>query len=411
MNLTWNGLMVGKYAVSTLMRQLRSGHIDIQDQTINLHMQVALQRCLNHASASKALLAQWSPKLVVFVDRGYTPEGPLFEACIQSGIQPITFNAAHKDNALLLKRYGQENSNVHPASLAQETWQALQAMPWDQQKFTAVQNEIEHCYKTGQWYGEVATQHNTALLDRAKLKQRLGFNNQKKTVLLFPHIFWDATFFWGNDVFHDYEEWFAETVKAAWRLDHVNWVIKVHPANVVKNIRDGSSKMFAELEVLARFGPVPQHIRVLPADTDISTLSVFTIGDVCLTVRGTVGIEAATFGLNVITAGTGRYDRLGFTHDIESREEYLQLLSDIDKLSPPSLQQIELAQRYAYGVFINRPLQIESIPFSYSKTRTAELEVQISQQAEHELFRASDIRAIKAWLDSGKMDLCGIPPG
>jgi hypothetical protein len=45
--------------------------------------------------------------------------------------------------------------------------------------------------------------------------------------------------------------------------------------------------------------------------------------DYCLTVHGTAGIEAARLGITVLTTGTGRYDRRGFTSDSDSREEYL----------------------------------------------------------------------------------------
>ena len=40
--------------------------------------------------------------------------------------------------------------------------------------------------------------------------------------------------FYGSDLFDDQEEWFVETVRAACENDRVNWIIKLHPANVWK---------------------------------------------------------------------------------------------------------------------------------------------------------------------------------
>jgi hypothetical protein len=404
LELRWNGIAVGKYAVSTLMRRLRQGHIDIAVPELRAHMAVALRRTLDHAAAAERLLAHFQPSLAVFVDRGYTPEGPLFEACIARGVRPITFNAAHRDNTLMLKRYGSGNSNVHPSSLSARTWEQLRAMPWGEAEWERVRGELEYCYQSGQWYGEVGTQFNTRLLDRAALLQRLGLDPQRKTVLLFPHIFWDATFFWGNDIFRDYADWFRESVRAAWANDRVNWVIKIHPANVIKNQRDGVAGQYSEVAVLEEFGAIPGHIRVLPPDTDISTLSLFSVGDVCLTVRGTVGIEAAMCGLAVLTAGTGRYDGLGFTDDIATADEWRARLGLLEASTPPSPEQVELARRYAFGVFLARPLEMHAVRFHYEQAHGASLKVEVSEAAARDLFACPDIQRIAEWLRSGDED-------
>ncbi|EKV26059.1 hypothetical protein C882_3346 [Caenispirillum salinarum AK4] len=402
--LSWQGIAVGKYAVSTLMRRLRQGHIDVADPQVRAHMEVALRRTLDHTAAGMALIESWRPDLGVFVDRGYTPEGPLFEICIAAGIRPITFNAAHRDNTLMLKRYGPDNANVHPSSLSDDTWTRLRAMTWTDAHWDSLRGELEHCYGSGQWYGEVGTQFNTRMLDRNTVLTRLELDPAKKTVLLFPHIFWDATFFWGRDVFRDYADWFRESVRAAWENDRVNWIIKVHPANVVKNQRDGIDGQFSEMEVLSEFGPVPPHIRVLPPDTEISTLSLFSVGDVCLTVRGTVGIEAAMLGLTVLTAGTGRYDGLGFTDDITTPDAWRQRLARIEETEPPAAETVELARRYAYGVFLARPLEMGSVCFRYAQQHGATLEVEVRPEAAADLMACDDIRAMAGWLRSGAQD-------
>ena len=54
------------------------------------------------------------------------------------------------------------------------------------------------------------------------------------------------------------------------------------------------------------------------------------IADLCVTVRGTSGLEMATMGKQVITAGTGRYDGCGFVNSPKTVNEYEQLLHDFD---------------------------------------------------------------------------------
>jgi hypothetical protein len=277
-------------------------------------------------------------------------------------------------------------------------------MPWTASHWSRLREQFEFCYRTGQWYSEVGTQSRARLMDREALLARLKLDLTKKTVLLFPHIFWDATFFWGRDIFTDYEEWFRESVRGAWANDQVNWIIKVHPANLVKNQRDGVKGEYSEIRVLREFGTIPSHIRVLSADTEISTLSLFAVGDFCLTVRGTVGIEAAMLGLNVVTAGTGRYDRHGFTTDMTNADEYRTLLGRIHELPPPQPEQVELARRYAYGVFLLRPLEMSSVRFSYARTQDAAIQVEVPADAETEFLRRPDIAAIARWLTAETED-------
>lgn len=405
LEIKWKDISIGKFAVSTLMRRTRSGSINPKDENVFKKLRKLIIATANDGHRAIKLLEAYSPKGVFLIDRGYAPEGPIFEVCIQKNIPVFTMNSSHRDNSLILKRYTCTNANVHPAAISKELWSEILSMHWTDQHWSMVKGEIESCYYSGQWYGEVATQHNTKIYDRESLISALNLDRTKKTILIFPHIFWDATFFWGEDVFDDYESWFRETVRLAWQDCSVNWIIKLHPANLVKNIRDGVFDEFSEEKVLHEFGDVPAHIHIIPADTKISTLSLYYLGDVCLTVRGTVGIEAAAFGLAVVTAGTGRYDRLGFTKDPSSEEDYFALLKNIANLPRPSQDEIQLARRYAYGVFLLRPLTLEAIFFAYDKSRMASLNATISNQAKKDLFICADVGAVKDWLGSDRQDI------
>jgi capsule polysaccharide export protein KpsC/LpsZ len=222
---------------------------------------------------------------------------------------------------------------------------------------------------------------------------------------LFPHIFWDATFFWGVDVFSDYREWFIEALKAACANDKLNWLVKVHPAHVVKQHRDGAHGLTSEEEAIREsIGTLPPHVRLLPPDVDISTWSLFGVMDYCLTVRGTVGIEAAMLGKRALTCGTGRYDGHGFTLDYQDRETYLADLARLQDIPPPSATEIELARRFAYGLFLARSTPIASARIQFTRDATASLDVGLAVSTPEEANAAPDIAAIAQWIESGDED-------
>ena len=106
---------------------------------------------------------------------------------------------------------------------------------------------------------------------------------------------------------------------AACANDRVNWVVKLHPANVWKRRRDRVSGELDELVAIReRVGELPPHVRLLEPDTDISTWSLFDVTDFGVTIRGSVGFELPCFGVPVLTAGTGFYSGRGFTVDSET---------------------------------------------------------------------------------------------
>lgn len=404
-NLSAEGVRCGKYAVSTLMRKMRSGSFDLADPSIREDMARALDRSLQCARTARVLVQKLKPDALVLVDRGYSPSGEFFDTCIGSDIPVFTWNAAHRNDTLMLKRYTRANRDVHPSSLSADTWARIQAMPWTAETGERVLQELEHCYTSGEWYGEVGTQFNKKAVDKTEIVCQLGLDPSRKTVVIFPHIFWDATFFWGTDLFANYEEWFVETVRAACKNAEVNWVVKVHPANIVKNHRDGVTTEHSELTAVRQeIGELPSHVKLLGADTDISTLSLFKALDACVTVRGTTGIEAACFGLPVLTAGTGRYDRLGFTLDSDSREDYLTRLADVQNTERLDPKQRELALRHAWGVLIGRPVSLQIFHMRYCNTKTADLEIEFQAQSPAELRQLPDLKAMAAWIRSDAED-------
>ena len=342
---------------------------------------------------------------MVLADRGYSPAGELYDACMALGIPVTTWNAAHRNDTLMLKRYDCANQNVHPSSISQKSWKQIKNMNWTKSQSNSVFQELHQCYSSGEWYGEVGTQIKKKLLNKSTLIKNLQLDTKVKTIGIFPHIFWDATFAWGTDLFQSYEDWFVETVKAACGNSAVNWVIKVHPANIVKNHRDGVYNEHSEIGAIRReIGELPPHVKLLKADTKISTLSLLEVIDACVTVRGTIGLETACFGKPVFTAGTGRYDSLGFTIDSTTRNEFLNRLANIQKIKPLSIYQKELAVKYAWGLLIARPVYIKIFKMRFKQNQTADLAIDFLIKNKSRLNQFSDLKAIASWIISEEED-------
>jgi CDP-glycerol glycerophosphotransferase (TagB/SpsB family) len=151
-------------------------------------------------------------------------------------------------------------------------------------------------------------------------------------------------------------------------------------------------------------GSLPDHLKLVYPDTDLSTYSLFEIADYVVTVRGTVGIEAALFGIPVVTAGTGRYAGRGFTLDSTTREQYLEKLANLETYPRLSAGQIELAERFAYGTLFCRPLPLSSVSLEFERDGTATPKVVAHCQTRQQWLTAPDMRQLADWLAEGKSE-------
>jgi hypothetical protein len=391
---------VGRLAVSTALRGTYSGFLDLQVPEDRRRLLDAVGYSIASANAAQKMLQQFRPDLVMFLDTSYSPSGELFDACVQNHIEAVLWQQGHKSNALIFKRYTLENWLQHPSGLSPESWRFVRDMEWTEDHRKQLDRELYSTYASGDWYSVAGTQFEKSIVDPPQVRERFGLDPNKKTAVIFPHILWDAALFWGTCLFRDFEEWFVETVRAACANDQVNWIIKIHPAN--QRLREGGSLQGETAEVLAlqkHIGKLPPHITLILPESEISTYSLFAIMDYCITVRGTVGMEAARLGIPVLTGGTGPYDNKGFTIDSKTREEYLEKVRNIQNIRRLSPAQRELAERFAYAVFLMRLWHAKSVTLRYLPDAKKFLyQGGVNIKAPEDWYTADDLVAFADWI-------------
>jgi hypothetical protein len=408
------GVRVGGNAISDVRRQQRIGTVDFSSEEIRKLLVTHLAHSMAAAQAAAAVIAATSPQLVLAVDTVYTPKGEIFDTALAAGIPFIRWFPAHKSNTLMLKRYTLANRDSDLNSLSDVSWHRVKNMMWDESYRQDVEAELYSAYSNGDWYGESATQFDRLMVDDAGVRAALGIDRSKKLAVVFAHIAWDASFGRGRDLFSDYEEWLVETVRAACANTQLQWLIKVHPAHVGKSEIDFWQAEPSEVRILReRIGVLPPHVKVIPADTKISTYSLFPLMDWGLTVRGTAGLEAARLGVPVLTGGTGRYDRKGFTVDSETREVYLGKIARLHEIPRLSPEQVELAYRYAFGLFRLRALPLSTVTLEYDRKYGVEAffnGVHIRNRTLAEWSHALDLNAFSDWATWSEAEDFLLPP-
>lgn len=365
----FRGSWLGPQVISTLSRVQYEGMPDFSNPEVRRIVGALLPTMLENVVRAHRLLETQQPSLALVNEANYAVHGPLVDVCAAKCVDVIQFIQPWQDDSLLFWRITERTRRNHPGTVAKVTLDALVQRRWTERHEEALAQIFADRY-SGKWFLQARNQVNTRDRTRAQLVAELGLDPRKKIAAVFSHVLWDGNLFYGDDLFGDNGEWFIETVRAACANDRLTWLIKLHPANVWKRSYEQVTNEYAELKLIQqKIGTLPPHVKILPADTDVSTYSLFQAIDYGVTVRGTVGMELPCFGVPCLTAGTGRYAGLGFTVDSSEADEYRLKLANLHSLEPLLHEQVMRAKWHAYAAFLLRPWTMKSVQseFAYRK--------------------------------------------
>ena len=401
--LHYHDVNVGQHVLSTVSRRLFDGSVGFDDPEAQALVRELLPETMALTLAAERMLDELRPEVLVFNEARYAGYGPIFEAALARDLNVIQFVHGYSGDSLVFKRYAAGTSRIHPRSVGDDAWAEVEHAPWtpaDEAELTA-QFDVR--------YGAVDVlsrrlHEHTRRRGRDRVVAELGLDTSKPTAVVFSHVLWDANLFYGDDLFEDQEEWLIETIRSAAANPRLNWIVKLHPANVWKRKLEGQTGELPELDAIrSQLGELPGHVRLLLPETDVSTLDLFELADFALTIRGTVGVEAPVFGVPVVTGGTSHYSGRGFTLDSATQGEYRELLARLHEQPPLTDEQVLLAKKHAQALFVRRPLHFSSFrsviepesrgPLSHN------LELTVSSRAA--LEAAEDLRAFARWAVDG----------
>ena len=405
-DLTFHGARIGRNILATVSRALHEGAVDLDDPRARAELERLLPRTLEATIAAERLLADLEPTLMLFLERNYAAEAPISDVALVQGLDVVQYVSGPQDDTLIFKRFTRETRREHPRSLSEESWLRVRELPWTPERDAELDDEFAKRYGNA-WALSRRIQSWTEDRPRGEVIAELGLDPAKKTAVLYSHILWDANMFYGEDLFADQEAWFLETVRAAAANASVNWIVKLHPANVWKLKRERiEGARDEETAIREAVGELPAHVAIVRAESEISTRSIFGLTDYGITIRGSVGFELPCFGVPVLTAGTGFYSGRGFTIDSATPEEYLERLHSIQTIPPLGADQIELARRHAWALFRLRPTPFTSFLATIRPLEEMghplDHDVEIRVRTPDELRGAADLRRIGRWLTQSR---------
>jgi hypothetical protein len=409
LRLSYRRVDIGRIALSNVLNRHKFRRFDLQEPRTLREVEGELLQVQWNVHTAEEMLDRLRPEMLLLLEKGLSPAAELVGAALARGTPVVQYVGSQRTGCYVLKRFRYEGRHQHPFSLSAESWSRARSMPWGPDRDARLMRDLTESYASGTWFDRKYLHQGKRIKPPERVREQLGLDPSRKTAAVFSHVLWDATFFYGEGLFDDYETWLLETLKAACANERLNWVVKLHPDLVWKLRHEGHSGELRDLVAMrGAVGALPGHVKLVLPDTDISTYSFFGITDYCVTVRGTVGIEMACHGVPVVTAGTGRYSGLGFTVDSSSTEEYLAKLAALENEPPLGPQRTELARRFAYTLFTLRPWHLRS--FETTKLGVEDVTHPLAANlvprvaSFQELAAADETVRLVAWLGTGESD-------
>ncbi len=350
----WKGINCGNLAKNSALRELKISSLSFKN---NKHLKVFkfyLIKSILYVEGFNFLKKKYQIKNGLFNDHDMCGEGEIFNSLLNNKYPQFSITAGYKNNTFYLKKYFSKNKFDHPRSLSKISLNKMKNDKLNEKKKFKLKTEIFNTYKKKEWEIFAKTQTKTDFKKSEEIKKVLKINNNKKNIVIFSHIFYDATFSWGVNVFKNYEEWLIRSVNALCKNKNINPILKIHPANISKS---NNNKKFInnEIEALKKIkNGIPKNLKIILPNSIINTHSIIKMMDACITVRGTVGIEAAARQKLIITCGSGRYDRLGFSLDFSNKKKYIEFLKN-SKFDFPGKLNYENGEKFAYYTLFKRP--------------------------------------------------------
>ena len=356
--------------------------------SIGMHVWLQMQNC----------------KKIIFEERTKTPELIVYHLCIKSNIECIQCATGAHKGSIIAKKLTYNNKNAHPMAVSRwhnnkKNFLSDYEKFYDKKRVNEFYTKMNHeRYIKNSWYNREIIETNYNRIPTTISKDH-AFD---KTILLATHIFWDATFAYGRNVFEDYSEWFDECLEIA-KIKHNHlFLIKLHPDLLWK--ADNLKSSFDHLSYVKSRIKGLKNCQIIDQNTATDNLELFQMVDLVMTVRGTLGLEAACNGTKVMTAGEGRYDGLGFTFDCRHKSEFLKTY-DLALASEKPKDLDQLARFVFEYLFHKRHFHVPGLLDNLDRTKSIPADEVFRTLNKTIFFGSVAYNHLSKWVNSKETDL------
>lgn len=349
-DMKYAGVVFGKNVKSSIIRFLQ-GHELPKD--LDVVQSYAFSGQVSAIAASNAL-DKLKPSRIFMSHGSYVDWGPALHMSLERAVPVTAWMASYLPSKFYF-RHIPDRIHIDFHNMSDDSWKDVAS-----QELTARQRVRLEQFRDDRYQHNASfdmPRLNEYVGNKHEIQNRYDLNSGKPVWGILTHINWDTVCDVAPMLYESFDDWIVDTINVAIEVSDVQWLIKIHPAEA----RDNRPEAGVEALILRNFPNLPDNIKLISAEEDISPLDFFELVDGAITVYGTSGLELAIKGKPVILAGDAHYGKKGFTYDSQNRIAYQDMLRQTTSIGPLKESQVDLAKKYAYCYFFSRQVPVSAV--------------------------------------------------
>jgi len=342
-----DGVAVGEHAYAGALRYFASGNLEkeaLGEQVVRRYFEAAILT----AEGVKQLTHQFQFESSCFNHGIYCPQGVVGEVLRKVDTRIVNWNIAYRKKCFI---FSHEDTYHH--TLLDEPVEAWESIPWNSE-IEAEISEYLSSRRQGSndwiWFHEKPDER----FDR--ITSELGLDNTKPIIGMLTNVMWDAQLHYRANAFPSMLSWVIDTIEYFINRPELQLVIRIHPAEV-RGTLPSRQPLLDEIHKV--WQELPQNIKIIAPESQISTYAVMEHCDSVLIYGTKTGVELTSIGIPVIVAGEAWVRNKGITLDASTREEYIELLNDLPLGERLDEETRLRALKYAYHFFYRRMIPLD----------------------------------------------------
>jgi hypothetical protein len=339
---------VGAWVKSSVHRHFRHNVLDTADPAVAATFGSYLYSGLLACFGLDRLFEEEAPNAQLLFNGSMGPTRVALELAKRRGIRTICEERGYMPGRIQLY----DNVNCFDFSGIEKLWADWKDVP-------LLAEEIDEVGKilADRWHGHTRdiTVFSRGMGAAEHLRRDLGLDARPFAVLYTSSMDESVERDRGGEIFADQNDWIDATLAFFAQRADLQLVIRVHPnigsqKSLGRNMQD--EQYFAALK-----GRLPANVKMVPADSPISSYDLAAVAAFGLVWFSTIGLEMAALGRPVARVGAGPLLRADFLHPPRDPEDYARILG---RLAEPGFvlaaATLIKAWRFAYIYFLRQSL-------------------------------------------------------
>jgi hypothetical protein len=340
---TYRDIKVGEQARASTLRSMLRGTLDPDNEEHLWRLRRYLLAAIYVAELSYRLLKDVKPTGVIMPHGVYVTHGTLAAVANKLGIHVVVRGLTLRSSTIMLSH----GETYHRTVLKEPT------STWDRLVLTPEQSKLIDEYLDSKRTGgkDWISVHPRPIESQQAIMSELKLNPKLPIVALYTNVIWDAQLRYTENAFTSLLDWLFVTTEHFSQRKDAQLVVRIHPGEV-KSTRSTRQPILGEIQ--KRFPTLPDNVKIIPPESDLST---YTLADMSVAglVYGTkLAMELGTRPQPVIIAGESYCRGKGFSYDVSSTEEYLNILDRILTLPRNTPEMMARARLFAYHFYFRR---------------------------------------------------------